>query len=40
MNIREVIDGDFDDIWPIFHAIVNKGDTYAYLIRNRLKICG
>ena len=30
MNIREVIDGDFDDIWPIFHAIVNKGDTYAY----------
>ena len=30
MNIRKVIDGDFDDIWPIFHAIVNKGDTYAY----------
>ena len=30
MNIREVIDGDFDDIWPIFHAIINKGDTYAY----------
>ena len=30
MNIREIIDGDFDDIWPIFHAIINKGDTYAY----------
>ena len=30
MNIRKIIDGDFDDIWPIFHAIVNKGDTYAY----------
>ena len=30
MNIRKIIDGDFDDIWPIFHAIINKGDTYAY----------
>ena len=30
MNIREVIDGDFDDMWPNLHDIVNKGDTYAY----------
>ena len=30
MNIREVIDGDFDGIWPIFHHIVKAGETYAY----------
>ena len=30
MNIREVIDGDFDGIWPIFHNIVFMGETYAY----------
>ena len=30
MNIREVIDGDFDGIWPIFHHIVKVGETYAY----------
>jgi L-amino acid N-acyltransferase YncA len=30
MNIREAIDGDFDEIWPIFRDIVNAGETYAY----------
>jgi len=30
MNIREATEQDFDAIWPIFHAIVKAGDTYAY----------
>jgi L-amino acid N-acyltransferase YncA len=30
MNIREVIDGDFEGIWSIFHYIVKAGETYAY----------
>ena len=30
MNIREATDKDFDYIWPIFHEIVEAGDTYAY----------
>ena len=30
MNIRKVIDGDFDGIWPIFHNIIFMGETYAY----------
>ena len=30
MIIREVVDKDFDKIWPIFHEIVTAGDTYAY----------
>ena len=30
MQIREALDADFDGIWPIFHAVVFKGDTYAY----------
>ena len=29
-TIREALDADFDAIWPIFHAIVSTGDTYAY----------
>ena len=29
-TIREALDADFDAIWPIFHAIVSAGDTYAY----------
>jgi L-amino acid N-acyltransferase YncA len=30
MNIRQATAGDFDNIWPIFHAIVSAGDTYTY----------
>lgn len=30
MIIREANNADFDRIWPIFHAIVARGDTYAY----------
>ena len=30
MKIREVNEGDFDQIWPIFREIVSIGDTYAY----------
>lgn len=34
MQIREVNTQDseqeFERIWPIFHAVVNAGDTYAY----------
>ena len=30
MNIRQATAGDFDKIWPIFHAIVSAGDTYTY----------
>jgi L-amino acid N-acyltransferase YncA len=28
--IRRASDSDFDGIWEIFHAVVAKGDTYAY----------
>jgi len=28
--IREAIDSDFEEIWPIFHEIVSAGETYAY----------
>lgn len=28
--IRPASDSDFDAVWPIFHAVVKKGDTYAY----------
>ena len=30
MNIREADDNDLDAIWPIFHEIVEAGDSYAY----------
>jgi ribosomal protein S18 acetylase RimI-like enzyme len=30
MKIREAIDTDFDEIWPIFHEIVWAGETYAF----------
>lgn len=30
MNIRQATHEDFANIWPIFHAIVTLGDTYAY----------
>jgi len=29
-KIREATDTDFEDIWRIFHAVVKKGDTYAF----------
>ena len=32
MNIREAIEKDFDEIWPIFHEIVSAGDTYGYAV--------
>lgn len=30
MHIREATLDDFDQIWPIFQAIVAAGETYAY----------
>jgi len=30
VNIRQANSEDWDAIWPIFKAIVQKGDTYAY----------
>ena len=30
LEIRKATDDDFDAIWPIFHEIVERGDTYAY----------
>ena len=30
MKIREAKQSDFENIWPIFHAIASAGETYAY----------
>lgn len=30
MIIREAVESDFDDIWPIFHEITSAGETYTY----------
>ena len=30
MLIKEVVDNDFDNIWPLFHQIASDGETYAY----------
>lgn len=30
MNIRIARPDDFEEIWPIFHSIASKGDTYGY----------
>lgn len=30
MKIREATRADFDAIWPIFQAIVSRGDTYGF----------
>jgi len=30
MRIRETIETDFEEIWPIFHEIASAGETYAY----------
>jgi L-amino acid N-acyltransferase YncA len=30
LSIRQATDADFNGIWEIFHAVVEKGDTYAY----------
>lgn len=30
MKIREATREDFDAIWPIFHEIVSRADTYGY----------
>ena len=30
MKIREAIESDFEEIWPIFHEIASAGETYAY----------
>jgi len=29
IEIREAIDRDWEDIWPIFSSIVSKGETYG-----------
>jgi len=31
IEIRRAKESDFDDIWEIFHQVVVRGDTYAYL---------
>ena len=30
MSIREATEEDWEQIWPIFHEVVAKGETYAY----------
>ncbi len=30
MAIRKAREGDFESIWPIFHDIVSRGETYPY----------
>ncbi len=30
LEIREIAAGEFGLVWPIFHAVVSAGDTYAY----------
>ena len=30
LQIREIEGSDFALVWPIFHAVVSAGDTYAY----------
>ena len=30
LEIREIDHGEFALVWPIFHAVVGAGDTYAY----------
>lgn len=30
IEIRKAVRQDFEKIWPIFHAVVVAGDTYAY----------
>jgi L-amino acid N-acyltransferase YncA len=30
LNIREAVREDFERIWPIFHEIVETGETYTY----------
>ena len=30
LTIRRALDGDWDSIWEIFHAVVRTGDTYSY----------
>jgi len=30
LEIREIGAGEFDLVWPIFHAVVAAGDTYGY----------
>jgi len=29
MDIRRAVEADFDRMWPIFHAVVATGETYA-----------
>ncbi len=31
IEIRKAVNEDFDQIWPIFQAVVQKGDSYVYL---------
>lgn len=30
LTIRRATASDWEDLWPIFHAVVRQGDTYAY----------
>lgn len=30
IKIRKAKDGDFEDVWDIFHQVVKRGDTFAF----------
>ena len=30
LDIRMAAEDDFDAVWPLFHVIVQKGETYAF----------
>ncbi|HKO61325.1 MAG TPA: N-acetyltransferase [Pyrinomonadaceae bacterium] len=30
ITIRKAVEADFDAIWPIFHQVVQQGDSYAF----------
>jgi ribosomal protein S18 acetylase RimI-like enzyme len=30
MEIRELSRDEFETVWPIFHAVIQAGDTYSY----------
>ncbi|HEX3234575.1 MAG TPA: GNAT family N-acetyltransferase [Gemmatimonadales bacterium] len=30
LTVREIRPDEFDLVWPVFHAVISSGDTYAY----------
>lgn len=39
IKIRKARDGDFEDIWNIFHRVVKTGDTFAFDPASNRKDC-